>query len=251
MADFGIPAALVEALRGARHVVALTGAGISAESGLPTFRDPMTGLWAKYRPEDLATPEAFRRDPALVWEWYRWRRERVAAARLNAGHRALAEMAGRVPRLTLLTQNVDGLHQEAGSAGVVELHGNITRSKCFDNHHPAHSWSEAGEVPPRCPLCGSPLRPDVVWFGEPLPGAAIETALEASGDCDLFFSIGTSGVVQPAASFAFRAESAGALVVIVNPDAEPRVAPTRIALAGKAGEVLPALVARAWPAARS
>ena len=246
-----IPASLAEALRAAKRVAVLTGAGVSAESGLPTFRDPMTGLWAKYRPEDLATPEAFARDPRLVWEWYEWRRGLVAAARPNPGHLALAEMERRVPRLTLLTQNVDGLHQRAGSRNVVELHGNITRSKCFDREHPAESWPETGDVPPRCRQCGSPLRPDVVWFGEALPGAALAAARDAIESCDLFFSIGTSGMVQPAASFSHRAQGRGATVAIINPDVSNFVSRSQVLIQGPSGRVLPALLEKAWPASRT
>jgi NAD-dependent deacetylase len=243
----GIPPSLVTALRDAKHVAVLTGAGVSAESGLPTFRDPMTGLWAKYRPEDLATPEAFARDPRLVWEWYEWRRGLVAAARPNSGHLALAEMERRVPRFTLLTQNVDGLHQRAGSRKVVELHGNITRSKCFEEEHPVESWPESGDVPPRCPRCGSPLRPDVVWFGESLPAAAVSAAMEAVETCDIFFSIGTSGMVQPAASFCHRAGARGATVVIINPDVSNFSPGSQVLVQGPSGRVLPALLEKAWP----
>jgi len=242
-----IPASLAEALRAAKHVAVLTGAGVSAESGLPTFRDPMTGLWAKYRPEDLATPEAFARDPRLVWEWYEWRRGLVAGARPNPGHLALAEMERRVPRLSLLTQNVDGLHQRAGSRNVVELHGNITRSKCFDREHPAESWPETGDVPPRCPQCGSALRPDVVWFGEALPASALAAAWDAAESCDLFFSIGTSGMVQPAASLSHQAQSRGATVAIINPDVSNFVSRSQVLIQGPSGRVLPALLEKAWP----
>ena len=242
-----IPASLAEALRSAKQVAVLTGAGVSAESGLPTFRDPMTGLWAKYRPEDLATPEAFARDPRLVWEWYEWRRGLVRAAHPNPGHQALAEMERRVPRFVLLTQNVDGLHQRAGSRNVVELHGNITRSKCFEAEHPAGSWPETGEVPPPCPRCGSPLRPDVVWFGEALPASAVSAAQDAVETCDLFFSIGTSGMVQPAASFVHAAQARGATVAIINPDVSGFASRSRILVQGPSGRVLPALLEKAWP----
>jgi NAD-dependent protein deacetylase/lipoamidase len=242
-----IPDPLVETLRRAKHLTVLTGAGISAESGLPTFRDPMTGLWAKYRPEDLATPEAFRRNPRLVWEWYEWRRELVARARPNPGHLALAEMERRLPRMSLLTQNVDGLHRLAGSGRVVELHGNITRSKCFDHHHPAPAREEDGEIPPRCRRCGSFLRPDVVWFGESLPEEAIAAAREAVLGCDLFLSIGTSGTVYPAASFLDEARSCGARAAVVDPDVSRFAGRADFLLQGPSGKVLPALVERAWP----
>jgi NAD-dependent deacetylase len=241
-----IPPKLAETLRGARHIAVLTGAGVSAESGIPTFRDAQTGLWAKYDPQDLATPQAFRRDPRLVWEWYAWRRELVSHAAPNPAHLALAEIERRVPLLTLITQNVDGLHQQAGSRNVIELHGNISRTTCFEEHVLVESWEESGDVPPRCPRCGGPLRPDVVWFGELLPEGALAAAREAAMSCDLFFSIGTSGVVEPAASLPFLALKRGATVVIVNPDVRSSLGPTLYGLSGPAGRVLPALVRSAW-----
>ena len=235
-----------EAIAGARSIVVLTGAGISAESGIPTFRDAMTGLWARFRPEDLATPEAFRRDPRTVWDWYAWRRGLVASVLPNAGHEALARLerhaGARGADFLLVTQNVDGLHVAAGSRSVVELHGNIRRVKCFDRGHPAPDWKEAGEGPPPCARCGSPLRPDVVWFGEALPEEGLQAALEAAAACDLFMSIGTSGLVEPAASLAYAALDNAARVIEVNPDPTPLAARAWAALQGKAGEVLPRLV---------
>src|SRR5262245_24556036 len=159
-----ISAELVQLLAKAKYVTALTGAGVSAESGVPTFRDAQTGLWAKYRPEDLATPDAFRRNPRLVWEWYAWRRQLVAGANPNPAHLALADMEKLFSKFHLITQNVDGLHQRAGSTGVIELHGNIARTKCFEEGTIVSSWPDTDEVPPKCPNCGGPLRPDVVWF---------------------------------------------------------------------------------------
>lgn len=237
-----IPGKLIHALRVAQRIVTLTGAGISAESGVPMFRDAQTGLWAQYRPEDLATPQAFRRDPKLVWEWYAWRRELVSKATPNAGHVALAQLAARVPQLTLITQNVDGLHQHAGSANVIELHGNITRTKCFDCGALAETWAEDDSVPPKCPACGGLLRPDVVWFHETLPRAALIAATEAAQTCDVFFSIGTSGIVEPAASLSFEALRGGAVAVEVNPNETPLTAHATYALHGPAGTVLPALL---------
>ena len=196
---------LLNALRNTRHLAALTGSGISAESGVPTFRDAQTGLWSKFKPEDLATPEAFQRDPKLVWEWYAWRRELVSRAQPNPGHVALVELERRVPRLSLITQNVDGLHQRAGSRNAIELHRNISRTKCSEENVLVEAWVESDVIPPRCPGCGGLLRPDVVWFGETLPPAALECALAASQSCDLFFSIGTSTLVHPAASLPFVA----------------------------------------------
>ena len=244
---FEIPPDLAQKLRDARRVAVLTGAGVSAESGIPTFRDAQTGLWARYSPQDLATPEAFRRNPRLVWEWYAWRRELVASAAPNPAHLALAEIERRAPQFTLITQNVDSLHQRAGSRNVIELHGNITRTKCFAEDTPVESWAATDELPPRCPRCGGPLRPDVVWFGELLPEAALLAAREAAATCDLFFSIGTSGVVEPAASLPFLALKRGAVVVIVNPDIQASPGPTLYGLKGPAGQVLPALVRAAWP----
>ncbi len=242
-----MPLGLVEALHNARRIAVLTGAGISAESGLPTFRDPMTGLWASYRPEELATPQAFRRTPRLVWEWYAKRREMAAQVAPNAAHLALVEIERHVPAFTLITQNVDGLHQRAGSHNVVELHGNIARTKCFDEDVVLDSWEGTGEVPPRCPRCGGMLRPDVVWFGEQLPEQAFQTAIEAAANCDLFFSIGTSGIVEPAASLTQLARHMGATIVIINLEVARLVEGKLYHLNGPAGKILPALVRAAWP----
>ena len=180
------PDALVTQLRRAERVAVLTGAGVSAESGVPTFRDAQTGLWAKYQPEDLATPRAFRKDPKLVWEWYAWRRGLVAKATPNPAHRALAEMERRFSNFTLITQNVDGLHQRAGSRRVIELHGNIARTKCFEENKVVAEWRETGDVPPKCPRCGGRLRPDVVWFEEAMPEAEMDSALAASREGEVF-----------------------------------------------------------------
>jgi NAD-dependent deacetylase len=245
------PPDLITALQNAGHIAALTGAGVSAESGVPTFRDSQTGLWAQYDPQDLATPEAFRRDPKLVWEWYAWRRELIAKTYPNLGHLALAEMeaqlnsAGR--RLTLITQNVDGLHHMAGNENVIELHGNIQRTKCFAENIPIDDWPDLGEVPPNCPRCGGYLRPDVVWFGEAMPVAEWRAASEAAWTCDVFFSIGTSALVQPAASLPYRALERGATVVEINPEETSLSQQTGVySLRGKSGEILPALVEAVW-----
>lgn len=239
-----IPAELVARLRAAQRVVVLTGAGISAESGVPTFRDALTGLWARYRPEELATPEAFQRDPKLVWDWYAWRRGLVLQAQPSAGHLALVELESQVPAFLLVTQNVDGLHGRAGSKEIVELHGNIARTKCFDCERVAEE--EAGTVtdavPPRCRHCGGMLRPDVVWFGEMLPEDALQEAMRATAECDVFLSVGTSTVVEPAASLPFLASRSGACVVEVNPDATPLTGRAAFSLRGQAGVVLPALL---------
>jgi NAD-dependent deacetylase len=242
--DSGMLAKARDAIRGARSIVVLTGAGISAESGIPTFRDAMTGLWARFRPEDLATPEAFRRDPRTVWDWYAARRQAVEAASPNAGHRALAALESacglRGAAFILITQNVDGLHHASGSREVLELHGNIRRVKCLDQGHPATTWEDV-PVPPRCRSCGSMLRPDVVWFGEMLPAHALQRAFRAARECDVFLSVGTSAVVEPAASLPLMALEAGASVIEVNPDPTPLTARASIALRGAAGAILPQL----------
>jgi NAD-dependent deacetylase len=227
-------------------VAVLTGAGISAESGVATFRDAQTGLWSRFKPEQLATPEAFRRNPKLVWEWYAERRARVAEVAPNPGHHALAELEQRMPQFLLATQNVDGLHQRAGSRQLVELHGNITRTKCFDENTVVEQWDDTGDVPPRCPRCGGLLRPDVVWFNEMLPPGAFEQALGAAQDCDVFLSVGTSALVYPAAALPQEALAAGAVLVEVNPQETPLTPRATHFLQGPSGQVLPALVRAVW-----
>lgn len=244
-----IPESLARTVRDARHIVALTGAGISAESGLATFREAQTGLWARFRPEELATPEAFARDPKLVWNWYAWRRSLVRSARPNAGHHAFVRVAQHAPRLTLVTQNVDGLHRRAGSADVVELHGDISRTKCSSEGTVVEAYEEDGEMPPRCPGCGAYLRPDVVWFGEALPPAALDTATDAAARCDVFIAVGTSGVVFPAASLLPLALKAGATGIVVNPEPQPLTDHERVYhLQAPAAQALPALVEEVWVA---
>lgn len=242
-----IPEALVNALRAARKVAVLTGAGVSAESGVPTFREAQTGLWAQYDPQELATPSAFRRNPRLVWEWYAWRRELVTQAQPNPGHFALAAMEQLVPEFTLITQNVDGLHARAGNQNMVELHGNILRIKCSADGRLVTDWPPTEEVPPRCPQCGSYLRPDVVWFGENLPYEALATAVSAARACDVFLAAGTSAIVQPAASLPLEALQAGAVTVEINPQTTPLSRHVAFVLAGPAGEFLPRLVETTWP----
>ncbi len=237
---------LINSLHVAQHVAVLTGAGVSAESGIPTFRDAQTGLWAQYRPEDLATSEAFERNPKLVWDWYAWRRELVDRSQPNPGHYALAQLQHHVPRFTLITQNVDGFHQLAGSTNVIELHGNLARVKCSREDEVVDRWGDTGETPPRCPRCGAYLRPDVVWFGEVLPRGALETAAQAATECDVFFSIGTSGLVEPAASLARRALQHGAKVVEVNATITPLTISATFLLRGAAGEILPELIKAVW-----
>lgn len=208
------------------RIVALTGAGMSAESGVPTFRDAQTGLWARFDPQALATPEAFAADPALVWGWYRWRAAGVAAARPHAGHTGLAGLA-RAHALRVVTQNVDDLHERAGSADVVHLHGALFASRCSRCARPATPEpllrpAAAGEdggraSPPACAHCGAPVRPGVVWFGEALPAAAWEAAVAAVREAELAIVVGTSGLVQPAASLPGLAAAAGARVLEINP----------------------------------
>lgn len=241
-----IPPELIAHLRLARHVVVLTGAGISAESGVPTFRDAQTGLWEQYEPEELATPQAFQRNPRLVWEWYVWRRQLVQQAQPNAGHRALANLAALVPKLTLITQNVDGLHEQAGSQQVLHLHGSIMRTKCIAHNHPVDKWPATDESPPRCPICHSYLRPDVVWFGENLPVEALHTAVQAARSCQLFLSIGTSGLVHPAASLPLEALQHRIPVVEINPTPTPLTSYADFVLPYAAGVVLPQLVQVLW-----
>ena|SRR5579871_2671936 len=238
-----ISPALVKRLVSARNITVLTGAGVSAESGVPTFRDAQTGPWEKYRPEDLATPRAFRSNPRLVWEWYAWRRKLVADAKPNPAHFALAELARVAPEFHLITQNVDALHQRAGSEKVIELHGNITRTKCFDEGTIVSKWTDTGDVPPKCPECGGLLRPDVVWFEEALPETEISLAQQATRSCDVFLSIGTSTVVYPAAALPFEALKCGATVVEINPQPTPLTDKAQYVLSGAAGAVLPELMA--------
>jgi NAD-dependent deacetylase len=233
---------LLERLAAARRVAVLTGAGISAESGIPTFRDALTGLWAQYDPHALATPEGFARNPKLVWEWYAERRRRIAAVQPNPGHVALAALERRFERFTLVTQNIDSLHQRAGSHTVVELHGNITRVKCSREGILVREFPE-DESPPRCP-CGAFLRPDVVWFGEMLPADALARAEEAAEHCEVFLSIGTSAQVYPAAELPLRALSAGATLVEINPETTPLTRHAHFVLQGAAGVVLPQLAGK-------
>ena len=205
-----------------QRLVVLTGAGISAESGVPTFRGE-GGLWREYRAEDLATPRAFGRDPGLVWAWYAWRRGLIGGCRPNAAHHTLVAMEADFQDFVLVTQNVDGLHRLAGSRNVVELHGNIWRQRCTRACRPA--WEDRRqplpEIPARCPDCGALARPDVVWFGESLPVAPLEAAWAAARRCQLMLVVGTSALVQPAASLPLLALEAGAHVTEINPQRTP------------------------------
>ena len=246
-----IPEALARALAGARRVAALTGAGVSAESGVATFRDAQTGLWARFDPRDLATPSAFARNPKLVWDWYAWRREKVACAEPNAGHLALAEIERRIPEFLLITQNVDGLHQRAGTRNLVELHGNIGRVKCSREGRVVEQWQHAEVGVPRCTRCGALRRPDVVWFEEMLPPDALAAAEDAAQRCDIMLVVGTSAEVYPAAALPGLAKATGALVVEINPNATSLSDRADHVLRGPSGEALPALVAATWPDSRA
>lgn len=228
-------------MRAAERVVVLTGAGISAESGVPVFRGA-GGLWRQFRPEQLATPEAFGRQPELVWEWYLWRRARIAAVHPNAGHLAIARWQRERADVSLLTQNVDGLHERAGSTGAIELHGNLWRVRCTagcgfrdEDDHTAQPRTSL-----RCG-CGDWLRPDVVWFGEALDAAAMDRALAAVEEADVIVVVGTSSVVYPVAALPQMARRRGAKIVEVNVEDTPLTAAADAALRGTAGEVLPAL----------
>ncbi|MEE9132596.1 MAG: NAD-dependent deacylase [Gemmatimonadota bacterium] len=238
----------VQALDEAGLVVAATGAGMSQESGIPTFRDALEGLWARYDPQELATRDGFRRDPARVWGWYNYRRGLIAAACPNAGHEALAKLEKLVPRVVVVTQNIDGMHRRAGSGVVLELHGSINRFKCFECDHPVDDAeipladSDGPLDPPTCKRCGSAIRPDVVWFGEMLPAGVLEEAESLAGSCDVMLVVGTSGLVYPAAALPFAARDGGATVIEVNTERSGITGTADIFLQGPAGEVLPAIV---------
>jgi NAD-dependent deacetylase len=230
---------LEKVLRGGPKIAVLTGAGISAESGIPTFRGK-DGLWKQFRAEELATPQAFYRDPGLVWEWYDWRRGIIASKEPHAGHRVLARWEGFFPHFILITQNIDGLHRKAGSQNLLELHGNIWEVRCTKEGTVAENHeSPLRSIPPLCPACGSIFRPNVVWFGEALPSETLEEACAASSSCDLMFVIGTSAFVQPAASLPFLAAQGGAAVIEVNPEPTPLTPSADLVFQGKAGEILP------------
>ncbi len=227
-------------LNESRRTAISTGSGISRESGIPTFRDA-DGLWKQYRPEELATREGFLRNPELVWRWYR---QRLLAAREkepNPGHMALADLERLLPHVVLITQNVDNLHQRAGSTDVIELHGSIERYHCLDHAHPVDFDSGWDDTTPRC-HCGSPIRPDVVWFGEALPASVLARAFDEAGRCDVFMLIGTSCLVQPAAMLPSVAANAGAHLIEVNIEPSEATYFVDIFLQGKSGEMLPRLI---------
>ena len=245
---------MITALQGAQEIALLTGAGVSAESGIPTFRDALTGLWRNFDAEMLATAEAFQRDPALVWGWYEWRRMKVLAAQPNAAHMAIADLARRVPQLSLFTQNVDDLHERAGSVDVQHLHGSLHHPRCFDcgrpfplpdgiPGEPKGGWRM---LPPRCQDCGGLVRPGVVWFNEVLPVDILSSAFESSRSCDVLIVVGTSGVVYPVARLPEVASRSGRKVIQINPARSELDSACTWNLTGSAGKLLPALIGRAF-----
>lgn len=230
----------VRVIERAEYAIVFTGAGISAESGVPTFRGK-GGLWERYKPEEIATPEAFEHDPRKVWEWYKVRMELIARAKPNPGHIALARMEEAGIIKAIITQNVDGLHQRAGSKKVLELHGSIWRVRCINPGcgYKSRVREPPKEIPPHCPRCGSLLRPDVVWFGEPLPSRVWEQAVIEASNADLVLVVGTSGVVMPAAMIPLLVKQHGGVIVEVNVEPSNITASADIFLKGKAGEILP------------
>jgi NAD-dependent deacetylase len=257
-APIDIDPMIITALHKARRVVILTGAGVSAESGIPTFRDKQTGLWEKFDAAELATPSAFERDPSLVWGWYEWRRALVLRAQPNAAHRAIAAISACVPQLTLITQNVDDLHERAGSQVVLHRHGELSRPYCVGCRRsyglpegvPDVPVGGARMAPPQCDACGAMIRPGVVWFGENLPDQVWRTSCEAAKQCDVFFCCGTSSLVQPAASLTDMAIGAGAVTVQINPNATDYDRSVSVSIRGPAGVVLPRIVEETWGSER-
>ncbi len=247
--DLAVLDAVTAALREARRLVVATGAGMSRESGIPTFRDARAGLWARFDPDDLATEAAFRRNPARVFGWYAWRRRVVRAAVPHAGYAAVVALEGLIPKVVVVTQNVDGLHGRAGSRVVHELHGSLDRFFCVDARHPFPSGqvpdpAADGDVdPPACLRCGAPVRPGVVWFGEVLPEREVAAAWEGAARCDAMLVVGTSGLVHPAAALPRIAREAGAIVIEVNPEPSDVSDLAHLTCRGPAGVALPAIVA--------
>jgi NAD-dependent deacetylase len=236
---------LRQALIKAQKVAVLTGAGISAESGVPTFRGP-DGLWRNHDVMQLATPEAFAKDPRLVWEFYNWRRALISTLTFNPAHRALADLEAKVPHFTLITQNVDGLHFKAGTRNLLEIHGNLWKVRCAECHKILLDESPNMGPLPVCPDCGGLLRPHVVWFGESLDYSLLQQAVEASRNCQAMLVIGTSAVVQPAASLAVEAKRGGAVVAEINVERTPHSGFMDFVFLGKAGDIVPKLVEN-WP----
>lgn len=232
-------APLIDILHKTKRVVVLTGAGISAESGIPTFRGE-EGLWKTYRAEELATLSAFIKDPRLIWEWYDWRRGIIGSKDFNPGHQVLANWEKLFPAFHVITQNIDGLHQKAGSYNILELHGNIWKLRCTEEETITENHSTPlREIPPHCSNCGALLRPHVVWFGESLDPSILQSAFALSSSCEVMFVVGTSAVVQPAASLPLSAADSGATVVEINPDPTPITPYADFSFRGKAGDILP------------
>lgn len=236
-------------IKNAKKISILTGAGVSKESGVPTFRDAQTGLWAQYDPQQLATKHAFSQNPKLVWDWYQFRVGLVSGAKPNAGHIALAEIEYRYPNTQVITQNVDNLHEQAGSKDVIHLHGNIAEYKCFGDCQgeptlidiDTFEWDRE-QGPPHCPHCQNWARPNVVWFGEMLPLAELDKAKILSVECDVMIVVGTSGLVTPAATLPSYAKQAGATIIEANPDYSMITGIADIKLEGPSGEMLPKVV---------
>lgn len=233
------PAELASCFKPDSKVVVLTGAGVSAESGIATFRDKSTGLWAKFNPKELANFTAFLHDPNLVWQWYQFRKETIQSVRPNPGHYALVDLQTLFPDFSLITQNIDNLHQRAGSTSVLELHGNIERNYCIKC---GAFKSGITTLPPHCDVCGGLVRPDVVWFGEALPAGVLENAFRKTSDCTIFMVIGTSAEVYPAAGLPFEAARDGKVVVVINPEETPVSTLSRYHVFARSGEYLPLLV---------
>ena len=230
-------------LSGVHRLAVFTGAGVSADSGIPTFRDALEGLWARFDPMRLATEEGFRADPPLVWRWYAERRARIRLAEPNPAHHAIAGAERESRTVTVITQNVDGLHQRAGSTRVIELHGSIVRAKCLEGCGPAfEGWMDDQRAPPPCARCGAPLRPDVVWFGESLPPGAFERAEAAAAQADAMIVVGTSGLVQPAATLPWIAARRRVPVIVVDPNPTELDAIATVCLRGRASAVVPGLL---------
>ncbi len=232
---------ILKRLEESKSLTVLTGAGVSADSGVPTFRGN-DGLWKNYRAEELATPQAFERDPELVWEWYNMRREKLATISPNPAHHAIADMEEKAKDFTLITQNVDGLHEKSGSKNILELHGNIWKVRCVECNSVTDNYDVPIEILPYCDDCSGLLRPHIVWFGEMLPGEVLSSANAALQRCDMMLIVGTSGVVQPAASMVFIAKRAGAYIVEANLEATANSDIADDTIIGRAAEIIPALV---------
>lgn len=234
----------VEWLKDTRFLLVITGAGISAESGIPTFRGA-DGLWKQYRAEELATPYAFQRDPKTVWEWYDWRRGIIGKAEPNPGHYAIKELEEIFPGFHLITQNVDGLHGRTGIKNIVEIHGNLWRVRCERDGAVSMLLEEPlKEIPPKCPNCGSLLRPDVVWFGESIPTMALNTSYRLMEQCDTLIVAGTSGAVYPVASFPESVKAGGGFVIEINIEPTPISSIADVTIIGKSGDILPEIVSQ-------